>query len=648
MSALSLQELLEKLRIGDESVEIEAKRGSGIDHSVIETVCAFANEPGLGGGYILLGIAEEPGGLFGTDYSVVGVKDPGKLQSDLATRCRNDLQPPVRPEIRPEEFDGMTTLIVFVSESPPGDKPVHIKSEGLPAGAYRRIASSDMHCTDEDLAVLYQGRAGVPYDATAVEGTTLQDIDPDAVREYRVRRAEIRPDAGELRFGDQELLHALGATTTARNELRLTVAGLMLFGREASLRRYAPMTRVDYILVEGREWVKNPAERYAATEMRGPLLTLIPRVVQQVLADIPASFSLGPDELHRKDIPLIPRTVIREAIVNALMHRSYRTSSPVQIIRYSNRIEIRNVGYSLKPEDRLGEPGSLARNPSIAAALHEAGLAETKGSGIRTMRELMHKANLTPPFFESDRQKDEFGLMLLVHHLLSENDVAWLQQFRELELTDDEARVLVVIREAGAVSNSMYREITGLDTLAASKSLQRLRDAGLLSQRGKGRATFYVSTDRLLSEPAGDVDAGNADKGIPPSPDADNKPGGLIAKSGGLQPKPGGLSTKNEGFDRKPTDSKDLKPADLPTELAEVVRKLGKKAPPDRMRQAIQQLCAWRPLSASDLASILDRTPGHLRDTYLTAMVAASQLVYTHPTESAHPQQAYRAPDQRQ
>lgn len=620
MSILPLQDLLEKLRIGDESVEVEAKRAGAIDRSAIQTVCAFANEPGLGGGYLLLGVAEEPDGLFGTTYTVVGVQDPGKLQGELATRCRNDLEPPVRPEIRPEEHEGRTVLVVFVPESPPGDKPVFIKSEGLPGGAYRRIASSDMHCTDEDLALLYQGRSGTPYDATPVEGSSLDDIDPAAVREYRLRRAEVKRDAGELRFGDEELLHALNATTTVRGEKRLTMAGLMLFGKESSLRRFAPMARVDYILVEGREWVKNPDERYAATELRGPLLTLIPRVVQQVLADIPAAFSLGEGDIHRKDVPLIPRTVIREAVVNALMHRSYRTPSPVQIIRYANRIEIRNVGYSLKPEERLGEPGSLPRNPYVAAALHEAGLAETKGSGIRTMRELMHTANLTPPFFESDRQRDEFRLMLLVHHLLSENDVAWLKKFSELGLADDEARVLVVVRETGAITNAMYRDITGLDTLAASRSLQRLRDAGLLQQKGKGKATYYLATERLNSEASAQPGKGRT------------QPGKAEGQSGMPEAQSGKAAAPESPFDR------------LPPDLKRTVQAMKGKVPRSKMRSVILDLCQWKPLRASELADILGRTAAYLQETFLGPMVREGLLEHSFPGKPLHPDQAYLTP----
>ncbi|MEA1053990.1 ATP-binding protein, partial [Lamprobacter modestohalophilus] len=100
--------------------------------------------------------------------------------------------------------------------------------------------------------------------------------------------------------------------------------------------------------------------------------------------------------------------VIREALANATMHRSYHVNSPVQIIRYSNRIEVLNPGYSLKPVADLGTPGSRLRNPTIAAVLHDLHWAETKGSGIRVMRRLSTQAGLPPPEFSSAREQNEF------------------------------------------------------------------------------------------------------------------------------------------------------------------------------------------------------------------------------------------------
>ena len=168
-----------------------------------------------------------------------------------------------------------------------------------------------------------------------------------------------------------------------------TVAGLLLFGKSVALRRCFPMTRVDYIRVPGREWVPHPDRRFDTVELRAPLFTLLRRTQAAVLDDLPKGFGLEEGQLQRSDKPVIPLRALREALVNALMHRSYRVHAPVQVIRYANRLEIRNPGFSLKSPDHLGEPGSMPRNPHIAAVLHETRFAETKGSGIRAMREAM-------------------------------------------------------------------------------------------------------------------------------------------------------------------------------------------------------------------------------------------------------------------
>ena len=108
----------------------------------------------------------------------------------------------------------------------------------------------------------------------------------------------------------------------------------------------------------------------------------------------------------RSDDTILPLRRLREAIANAVMHRSYCIHGAIQILRDANRLDVRNPVHSLKADEQLGEPGSHTRNPRIAAVLREVHLAETKGSGIRAMRELMLELNLSPPTFESSRRPD--------------------------------------------------------------------------------------------------------------------------------------------------------------------------------------------------------------------------------------------------
>jgi ATP-dependent DNA helicase RecG len=632
-------DLLKSLNLLDETERIEAKRASEAGKALLETVCAFANEPGLGGGWLLLGVVREDMALF-PSYQVEGVPQPDKLCADLATQCREVFNLPVRLELSSELVDGQAVVVAFVPEAQPQDKPIFFKAQGLPRGAMRRIGSTDQHCTDDDLAVFYQGRQRDSFDAALVPDATQDDLAPEALADYRQARAKANRDAEELRWSDEELLRSLGCIAKdAGGVWRPTVAGLVLFGQAQALRRCFPMTRVDYIRVSGREWVPDPERRFDTVELRDPLFRLIRRAQAAVLDDLPRGFNLPEGELQRQDKPVIPQRVIREALVNALMHRSYRSHGPVQIIRYANRLEIRNPGFSLKSPEHLGEPGSEPRNPRIAAVLHETRFAETKGSGIRVMRETMEQAGLTPPLFESDRAGDQFVARYFFHHFLGAEDIAWLTRFKDAQLSSDDAKALIVVREAGAIDNATYRALNKVDTLAASAALRRLRDAGLLDQKGRGSATYYVPAERLGL-------AGSAEGTEGP---LSSKPAALSSNPGGLSSKPDALSGKSpkssaaSGRAGLNDEARRVLLDDLPGSLAARLGAVGQRHPPQEIQDIVVELCALRAWGAEELSLVLRRNPEVVRQNYLRPLMREGRITMTRPEEPNDPQQAYRA-----
>lgn len=115
-------ELLERLNLLDENERIEAKAASEIGRSLLETVSAFANEPGLGGGWLLLGVTREDLALFPT-YEVHGIDQPDKLSADLATQAANIFNRPLRLDIQTESLNGKAVLVVFVPEASPRTSP---------------------------------------------------------------------------------------------------------------------------------------------------------------------------------------------------------------------------------------------------------------------------------------------------------------------------------------------------------------------------------------------------------------------------------------------------------------------------------------------------------------------------------------------
>jgi ATP-dependent DNA helicase RecG len=234
------------------------------------------------------------------------------------------------------------------------------------------------------------------------------------------------------------------------------------------------------------------------------------------------------------------------------------------------------------------------------------------------MRDMMAQAGLTPPAFESDRAQDRFSARYLFHHFLGPEDIAWLSRFKDLALTDEEARALVWVREVGAIDNATLRELTRTDPLAASQKLRRLRDSGLLKQMGKGSATYYIPTVRLLGD------------GL--SPQSEVLPPELAA----LTPDPEVLS---QDLDREVLLS------ELAPEIRERVIRLGQRSrEKERLKEAILAICVQRYFSADELARITGRNSEYLQKGYLSALIAEGRLSYRYPDDPNHPQQAYGLP----
>ena len=351
--------------------------------------------------------------------------------------------------------------------------------------------------------------------------------------------------------------------------------------------------------------------------MRGPLTTLVSRVIATILDDLPRAFRFDDGRAgQRTDMPLLPVAAIREAVVNSVIHRNYQVNQPVQIVRYSNRVEFRNPGYSLKSEDRFDDPASIMRNPHIAEVMHETRYAETKGSGIRRMRQFMEESGLSSPSFDSDRDSDMFTAIFLFHHFLNPEDVKWLSGFKEFDLTDDQRRVLIFVREVGAIDNQNYRSLTKMDTLEASRSLRKLTTSELLAKKGSSSRTYYVPGAELLKRL----------ESPPP-----------------LEPNPQDLPDRFQGSDVVVTV--DMVPVNLRRDVTNIA--LGQKLTADLAHKLIIGLCKWRPLSATQLGRLLGKNPSYLSQNYLSGMIREGALGYLYPSQVNHPGQKYVAPGSR-
>ncbi len=570
--------------------------------------------------------------------------DPDSVSTMIGSACSDDtFSQVIRPEIWTQEIHGRCVVAVFVPEAMPGAKPIYLRRMGLPRGAYRRIGSSDQQGTADDLDRYQEAKQNRPYEDTIVADATLDDLDAEVLRGYRQSLIDANP-ATELRdYTADQLIEALGGCRRDdEGTVRPTIAGLLLFGRRASLRRLMPSVRVDYLRVEGTEWVPSSERPFSSIEVRAPLLEAFRRVYQSILDDLPSVATVTADDPRRQDQPTVPSRVLREALVNALTHRNYRVHQPIQVIRYRNRIEIRNPGHSLVEEDQLGQPGSQTRNPRIADVFREMGLAENKGTGIAVMRREMKAAHLSPPVFESDRRNDIFRGVFLFHHLLDDADREWLARFSAYDLSDHQAIALVYARDNKEVRNSTLRDLTGLDTLAASMQLRKLRDLGLLELHGSSVASYYSLGPAARNPQTPPGEAAESGQGVLPwgSRGVEPETQGLEPKTQGLEPKTQGLEPETQG---SPPTEGDLRNA-LPDELLARIDTLGRRPRPAELQALIIDMCRVRAFTPGELAALLGRkNVNHLVRKHLRPLTEAGRLTRRYPETPAHPQQAYRA-----
>ncbi|KTD20333.1 helix-turn-helix domain-containing protein [Legionella londiniensis] len=527
----NVREIFEELIQLDEHQRIEAKYASDIGYSIMQTICAFANEPGLGGGWLLLGIAE-PDSEHSTHW-VSGVDNIDKLLGELQNNCRTQFEHSIRIECKHEKFDGKSVIGVFVHELEPNAKPCRFigkpdKHNKRKTGVWRRGANGDYECTEKELEPILIAKAGTSYEQIILPDTTLDDLDENAIALYRKLRAKVRPNAEELQADDLGLLRALRVVKKHGGEYIPNISGLLLFGKTLSLRRLLPAVRVDYVRVAGTEWVEDPEQRFQySLDLREPLLTLIPKLENVILDDMPRYFRLEEGQLQRSDQPFLPQKVIREAIVNAVMHRDYH-----------------------------------------------------------------------------------------VHQLMNEEQLLWLKQFRDLNLSSDEAKALVLIREVGAIDNGALRAITDLDTLAASKVLGRLwQQYHLIEKGGSGRNTYYKPTHLLMSYHP---------------PEHQNKDE--------LNRNDSNLMANSNDLNRNSSDL-DANSSHLPDALREEIERLTPKS--RHIRPVILKLCLHHSYSADQMATILNRNASALKTKQLIPMCDEGLITYTHPEVRNHPNQAY-------
>jgi ATP-dependent DNA helicase RecG len=238
--------------------------------------------------------------------------------------------------------------------------------------------------------------------------------------------------------------------------------------------------------------------------LRGSIKTLIDDAYEFVTRYVPVSARV--EGLHRVETPAYPLEVLREAIVNAVVHRDYSlTGEFIRIFFHPLRIEIRNPGKLLPglslEQLSAGRAPSKLRNHIIVSLLREmpGGYIEHIGSGVRYMLARMEQAGLPPPTFE---QTGEFVLTLYgpketsITRIIdiSPQEVelpAALTKSQRAQQTRFE-QALLYLRRHGRITNLQYRTLTGTSERTALRDLEKMVETGSIRAVGETSGRYYT------------------------------------------------------------------------------------------------------------------------------------------------------------
>ena len=382
-------ELLETIRSGENSA-VEFKRDDLSNDQLARELVAFSN---FEGGMVLLGVED--------DGSVSGLTR-ANIEEWVMTACRDKIRPAIIPffEVVRDVEPGKDVAVVRVPRGLDVQSLWHNNRNVY----FIRVGSQTREPTPEELGRLFQQRGTFRAELRPVSGATYEDIDIRRLRDYfvRIRGQEFVP-ANTDRTGWQTLL----LNTEILVEDGVSLAGLLLFGRNPN--RYLPQAGIDAVAFPGA------TRDYAARErgaIRGPMTPLMSEngelletgLVEQVFDFIRRNTGVRAvlrDDVRREDVPVYPPEAVREAIVNAVIHRDYLLAAMnIEVAVFSDRLEIVSPGRLPNgiTIDRMRTGCRAARNQLVKDIMRDYGYVENIGLGVpRKIIKGMRQHNSTDP-----------------------------------------------------------------------------------------------------------------------------------------------------------------------------------------------------------------------------------------------------------
>ena len=403
-----LKQLLEKIqnrKCEEQIVEVKAAN-HGCPEKLYDTISSFSNQDE--GGTIVFGLDEKQ------SFKKVGVYDAQDLQKKIMEYCEQ-----MTPIVRPVFTVYAEEELIFVSaEIPPVDiseRPCFKTAKGRLQGSYVRVGDADKPMTEYEVYSYEAFRKKYRDDIRPVEDVVVAALDQSKLEDYTLRRRRNRPNLAAI--PNEQIYELIGVT---RNN-QVTLAATMLFSPYP--QAYFPQLGIIATCVPGTEMgiLNEQGQRFTDSKrIEGTIPEMLEGALAFVRNNMRIATKIDPATGKRIDTPQYPMDAVREAVLNALVHRDYSIHTqgmPIQIIMYTDRIEISNHGglYGRLRIDQLGKTQPDTRNPVLVTAMEVLGETENRYSGIPRIRHAMNELGLPEPIFTDKRGVFSVVLKNLTH-----------------------------------------------------------------------------------------------------------------------------------------------------------------------------------------------------------------------------------------
>lgn len=409
---ISIEELLSGQVV--EWARLEFKEGWNPE-KVLHTLCAFANDfQNWGGGYLLIGIAENRG-MPVLPPAGIPVHQLDGIQQELLG-LSNKIQPAYFPIVEPVAVQGKHVMVIwaFAGQNRPYSAPKALGTSGSQRAYFVRINSSTVEAKGAILQELLQLAGTIPFDDRQNQRARVKDLQLGLVRSHLQEvGSELFALSASMPFA--ELCGRLKIVDGPVEALRPRNVGILFFTQR-------PATWIDTAWIDVVELPQGPAgdtiseKRFdgpLTDQLRGALEYIASRFVHELVVK-------QPNRPESRRFFTYPERAIREALANAVYHRGYDTREPIEVRITPSAIQITSYpGPDASVQLDALRRGTLVarryRNRRIGEFLKELHLTEERGTGVPKIIAAMASNGSPPAQFETDNERSYFSTILPIH-----------------------------------------------------------------------------------------------------------------------------------------------------------------------------------------------------------------------------------------